>query len=178
MSHHKLGREVWFGPVTSDTTYNQLHDLFSEAGEIEKLTRGLTPKTRQPAEWGFCLYVDKDSANFAVKFIHGRHLNEQRINVRISDDAWRAEEVQKLRDIEKWVPPPPQRPSPPPETASPPPAPPAPERPINLMVAMATFQEHVRKRWDKYSIDRKCEILDLWESVCTGKLKVVKGDQS
>lgn len=68
---------LYVGNLSFFTTEEQLHQVFSKAGEVKRIIMGLDRNKRTPCGFCFCEYFHRDDALDAMKYINGTKVDER-----------------------------------------------------------------------------------------------------
>ena len=74
-------REVFVGNIAYETTEEQLEEVFREVGPVVKFRLIFDRHTGQSKGYGFCSFPDADTAQSAIRNLHGRSLNGRPLRV-------------------------------------------------------------------------------------------------
>ena len=74
-------REVFVGNIAYETTEEQLEQIFREVGPVMKFRLIFDRDTGQSKGYGFCRFPDADTAQSAIRNLHGRTLNGRPLRV-------------------------------------------------------------------------------------------------
>lgn len=92
-----MTRTVFVGNLSFDTKKESLTELFSEVGEILRLTIPMDRETNQPRGIAFVEFGAPSSANRAVELIHGAEVDGRKLRVSIAHTDQRPPPKRNLR---------------------------------------------------------------------------------
>ena len=73
----KQSTTVYVGNLSFYTTEEQIHELFSKAGEVRRIIMGLNKMTKTPCGFCFVEYYTHDDALDCIKYINGSKLDDR-----------------------------------------------------------------------------------------------------
>lgn len=74
-------KTVYVGNLTHFTTEEQIHELFSKCGTIDRIIMGLDRNKLTPCGFCFVIYKQEDGSLNAMKFLKGTHLDGQTLEI-------------------------------------------------------------------------------------------------
>lgn len=74
-------KTVYVGNLTHFTTEEQIHELFSKCGTIDRIIMGLDRNKLTPCGFCFVIYKREDGSLNAIKFLKGTHLDGQALEI-------------------------------------------------------------------------------------------------
>eukprot|EP00899_Mesostigma_viride_P026590 jgi/Mesvir1/7115/Mv09219-RA.1 len=80
---------VYVGNLTFFTTEEQIHEVFSKAGEIKRIVMGLDRNRKTPCGFCFVIYYTREDTEDCVRYINGTVMDDRPIRV---DFDWGYEE--------------------------------------------------------------------------------------
>ena len=80
-SKRPVPREVFVGNIAYETTEEQLEEVFREVGPVVKFRLIFDKETGHSKGYGFCRFPDADTAQSAIRNLHGRNLNGRPLRV-------------------------------------------------------------------------------------------------
>lgn len=79
------GTTVFVGNISYDTTEEQLHEVFSQVGNVVNFRLMHDSETGRAKGYGFCEYEDKETAMSARRNLNGTMLNGRPLRVDFTD---------------------------------------------------------------------------------------------
>jgi RNA recognition motif-containing protein len=76
-----MGRRLYVGNLAWTVTDQDLHDVFSEAGEVQSAQVIIDRETKRSRGFGFVEMASDDAADEAVKKLNGRDLKGRSMRV-------------------------------------------------------------------------------------------------
>ncbi|KAF5547808.1 hypothetical protein H9Q69_005974 [Fusarium xylarioides] len=86
MSTRPPSRVVFVGNIPYGLTEEQITDIFSSAGKVERFRLVYDPETGRPKGFGFADYPDTDSASSAVRNLNDFEIMGRKLRVDFSND--------------------------------------------------------------------------------------------
>lgn len=74
-------KTVYIGNLTHFTTEEQIHELFSKCGTIDRIIMGLDRNKLTPCGFCFVIYKAEDGSLNAMKFLKGTYLDGQSLDI-------------------------------------------------------------------------------------------------
>lgn len=74
-------KTVYVGNLTHFTTEEQIHELFSKCGTIDRIIMGLDRNKLTPCGFCFVIYKSENASLNAIKFLKGTHLDGQALEI-------------------------------------------------------------------------------------------------
>jgi RNA recognition motif-containing protein len=76
-----MAKKLYVGNMAYSTTQEQLHDLFSQAGEITEITLIMDRDTGRPKGFGFVEMATEEGAQEAIRRFNGQMLDNRTLTV-------------------------------------------------------------------------------------------------
>merc|ERR1712118_49007 len=77
----QMSKTLYLGNLSFFTTEEQIYELFSKVGHIEKIIMGLVSISLTPCGFSFIIYHNSFEAKRAVSYLHGSMLDGRLIRV-------------------------------------------------------------------------------------------------
>lgn len=74
-------KTVYVGNLTNFTTEEQIHELFSKCGAIDRIIMGLDRNKLTPCGFCFVIYKSQEGSFNALKYLKGTHLDGQGLEI-------------------------------------------------------------------------------------------------
>lgn len=74
-------RTLWCGGINEKVTEEVLHELFLNAGPLERVTIPKDKETKKQKNFGFIVFEDECSVEFAYKMFNGLELHRSRLRM-------------------------------------------------------------------------------------------------
>lgn len=74
-------KTVYVGNLTHFTTEEQIHELFSKCGTIDRIIMGLDRNKLTPCGFCFVIYKNEEGSLNAMKFLKGTYLDRQSLEI-------------------------------------------------------------------------------------------------
>lgn len=78
---------LYVGNIPTTAKEEQLHELFSNVGPIERIVLGIDRETREPCGFCFVEYVTRKDAEDCLKYINGMHMREEAKSIYVDWDV-------------------------------------------------------------------------------------------
>ena len=83
-----MAKTIYVGNLNYQTTEEDLHELFSQYGEVESVKLIMDRETNRPRGFGFVDMLDDDAATAAVSMLNDKDFNGR--NLRVNEARERA----------------------------------------------------------------------------------------
>lgn len=75
----KTSTTLYVGNIGFQTTEEQLYEVFGMAGDVKRIIMGLNRESKRPCGFCFVEYFDRESAENAINYVSGTHLDSRRV---------------------------------------------------------------------------------------------------
>jgi len=76
-----MAKTIYVGNLNYQTTEEDLHELFSQYGEVESVKLIMDRETNRPRGFGFVDMLDDDAATAAVSMLNDKDFNGRNLRV-------------------------------------------------------------------------------------------------
>jgi len=76
-----MAKKLYVGNLSYDTTQEQIHTLFSQAGEVAEVSLITDRETGRPKGFGFVEMVTEEGAQAAIQRFNGHSLDNRNLTV-------------------------------------------------------------------------------------------------
>lgn len=76
-----MAKTIYVGNLNYQTTEEDLHELFSQYGEVESVKLIMDRETNRPRGFGFVDMIDDDAATAAVSMLNDKDFNGRNLRV-------------------------------------------------------------------------------------------------
>eukprot|EP00798_Chlamydomonas_sp_ICE-L_P013182 gene13182-30668_t len=91
--------KLWVvGNISWEVDEQQLKDILTEVGSVKSLRLMVDKESGKPKGFGFCEFYDKNTAESAVRNLHGHEIGGRQLRVNYADEGSGAERGRDRRD--------------------------------------------------------------------------------